>query len=361
MSSRRGSSKFGSASFYIPLDVKMPTASHPHKINTKRELSHDIEKQDMDAKPSLRIAYIFLFIMCALFLVATGGTLAGAGGQRTSIERFHMDQNELLSKVLGGDVSATSASTNDNEYNEPKQTQNVAAKIINHWVKNLKDDNRPTVLIGQEVVKDESILANTKRPEPAEEVAGVAAVSTGADTAAAAAAAKAVVAAEAAAEAADAAAAVADVEEYTITVSNEITAEEDVYPQMDLKEILSVSPIVIIKNTDPHRASVAYLEKAKQVENILNNLNITPQPRTVSLIKHPHYNEIVEYLKTYQTHKVDATESTATEGDVTVEDIPSVFVGGLPIGNYDDIIELFRSKLLTPLLRKTGKGLITMA
>ena len=136
--------------------------------------------------------------------------------------------------------------------------------------------------------------------------------------------------------------------------------------QSDLKEILSVSPLTIILNDDPQVSSKEAKAMEKQIQTIISGIRITPQPTLVNLIRHPHYKQIIEYLKTYQTHVKDSTTPESDEKkteeviEVAVEEVPALFIGGEPVANYGEIIDMYNKKELTSFLRKTGKGLISV-
>lgn len=177
-------------------------------------------------------------------------------------------------------------------------------------------------------------------------------------------------------------------------------SDETEEAQKHLKEILSVSPITLLINSNQDDIN----SKESQVLRILSkSMTITPEPMVVNLIKHPHYIEIYNYLKNYHHHEMVASTTTTStpsvkddvvyftqkmklvnvdlnadvettmydddvinnllnesEGD---EDdcIPRLFIGGKPIGNYDQIINLHSEGELFEFLKNQGEGLINVS
>lgn len=129
-------------------------------------------------------------------------------------------------------------------------------------------------------------------------------------------------------------------------------------PLTDLKEILTISPIIILSTPSQHQ---------QQLENILMNMNITPQPTVINLTKHPNYKNILSYLQQYESHShtvVTHSNPTGiikldTKEEPDVEDnIPRVFIGAVPVGNFHEIFELHEQGKLVGYLKERGKGKI---
>ncbi|ODV81162.1 uncharacterized protein CANTADRAFT_25391 [Suhomyces tanzawaensis NRRL Y-17324] len=160
--------------------------------------------------------------------------------------------------------------------------------------------------------------------------------------------------------------------------------------QHDLKEILLVSPIILISD-DPDSSD------QQQLEIIIKNLNIHPEPKIVSLDKHPHCKKILNYLKSYESHQdttipVTTTASSSeaiiksdlkftqevlsSEGSLyedlryktekklaeshALQNIPRLFIGGVPYGNFQELFKKYKDKSLAQFVREKGKGLITV-
>ncbi|KAK6465592.1 hypothetical protein DFJ63DRAFT_25260 [Scheffersomyces coipomensis] len=131
--------------------------------------------------------------------------------------------------------------------------------------------------------------------------------------------------------------------------------------QSDLKEIFAVNPIILISNNNQFQ---------HKFETILMNINIHPEPKIVNLIKHPNYKSILSYLEStfedlndddnvdYKELDEDDKESLhqLNKGD----NIPRLFIGGVPHGNYYKILDLFEKNQLQSYLRENGKGKITI-
>lgn len=143
--------------------------------------------------------------------------------------------------------------------------------------------------------------------------------------------------------------------------SNTQALESEVDPQNDLKEIFSVSPLIIFSKSEKS-------EKQKELENIfLLELNIVPEPKVVDLTKHPRHTQIIEYLTSYSTHEQNLATSHSSDVDYEqdskseVDNIPRVFLGGVPIGNCKDIVRKFDDNELLGYLREIGHGLISVS
>ncbi|KAK6457339.1 uncharacterized protein RJT20DRAFT_134622 [Scheffersomyces xylosifermentans] len=149
----------------------------------------------------------------------------------------------------------------------------------------------------------------------------------------------------------------------------ELEADDSVRSQNDLKEIFAVNPVIIL-SSDPSSP------KQKQLETILMNINIHPEPKVVNLFKHPNYESILKYLKHYESYTTIPTGTTGTiknnlvyasheddadsEEQSAVDDIPRLFVGGSPYGNYKSIFTLYKNNNLQSYLRERGRGTITI-
>lgn len=133
-------------------------------------------------------------------------------------------------------------------------------------------------------------------------------------------------------------------------------------PQMDLAEILSINPIVLLMNEEN-------MSKQEQVKQILQTLNITPELKLVNLKKHPHYQEIFEYLKTYRVHNDASNGGMVSDYQRSqyihntlndVDDIPRLFIGGMPVADYNDIVLKYDTNQLHDVLTHFGQGLIKL-
>lgn len=138
------------------------------------------------------------------------------------------------------------------------------------------------------------------------------------------------------------------------------TSSHQPSPLTDLKEILSISPIIIISTPSPQQ---------QQLENILMNLNITPQPTIVNLSKHPNYQSILSYLQQYESHSHTVETHTSPTGIIKLDlkevaededNIPRVFIGAVPVGNFHEIFELYNDSKLVNYLKERGKGKISI-
>lgn len=144
-------------------------------------------------------------------------------------------------------------------------------------------------------------------------------------------------------------------EEYD-TQEEEKLYSDDKDTQRDITEILSINSVVILTNQ-------MNLVQEQKVREIFTNLKITPEVQFVPLNKHPNYTKIMKYLKdynmrAYQYDNEDHDSQLNFHSDTL--DIPRLFIGGLPIANYKDIIQKDRDNVLTNFLRDYGQGLIKL-
>lgn len=138
---------------------------------------------------------------------------------------------------------------------------------------------------------------------------------------------------------------------------------ETVNPQGDLLEMLAVSPIVILRSgsdtVEPATEELMLLSESKLeaqvLEILLGHLHISPEPQVVDLAKHPHHHEIVHYLQSYTLHAAESDDETETP-----EDIPRVFVGGQPVANHKQVVEMYHKKDLIDFLKQHGQGIINI-
>ncbi len=107
--------------------------------------------------------------------------------------------------------------------------------------------------------------------------------------------------------------------------------------QANLKEMFAISPMVVISQTN----------QIDELQTILTKLNINPQPKFINLSKHPNYLNIKQYLK--KIYNIDEDDH-----------IPRVFLAGIPIGDSDKIIEMYKENQLISHLREKGQGLINV-
>lgn len=173
--------------------------------------------------------------------------------------------------------------------------------------------------------------------------------------------------------------------------------DEDVDAHQDLKEILSVSPVIILVSGAQEDTE----SKESQVLKILlKSITITPQPLVVNLIKHPHYFEIYNYLKDYHNHELSNLETTSSpikddvkynpklmrlvnddlSGDIEAtlydqalineilreesdedDSIPRLFIGGKPVGTYGQIINLYSEGQLLDFLKAQDEESISVS
>ncbi|CAX44025.1 conserved hypothetical protein [Candida dubliniensis CD36] len=107
--------------------------------------------------------------------------------------------------------------------------------------------------------------------------------------------------------------------------------------QANLKEMFAISPMVVLSPTN----------QIDELQTILTKLNINPQPKFINLSKHPNYLNIKQYLK--KIYNIDEDDH-----------IPKVFLGGIPIGDSNKIIEMYKENQLISHLREKGQGLINI-
>lgn len=135
-------------------------------------------------------------------------------------------------------------------------------------------------------------------------------------------------------------------------------------PQFDLAEILAINPIVLLINDE-------FVAEKDHVKQILQNLNINPEVKLVNLMKHPHYEDILDYLKNYRLHVAPTLANVGTKANepefeqqfvhqYNMGDIPRLFIGGLPVADYQDIIDKFNNNQLDHFLNEFGKGQIKL-
>ncbi|RLV89453.1 hypothetical protein JA1_005155 [Spathaspora sp. JA1] len=103
--------------------------------------------------------------------------------------------------------------------------------------------------------------------------------------------------------------------------------------EANLKEIFSINPIIILSIN----------EELTEFETVLLNLNINPKPKIINLLKHPNFNNIVEYLR-----------------NINGKNIPKLFIGGCPIGTEAEILEMNKQNQLVYYLKEKGRGLISI-
>lgn len=128
--------------------------------------------------------------------------------------------------------------------------------------------------------------------------------------------------------------------------------------QHDIKEMLLVSPVTILLSDEPED-----LEQSRFMEIIFGALSINPEPRIVNLRKHPHCNQIVEYLRRF-SRRVEGLGLSSEHSDEVKDaksDFPRLFMGGLPLGKYSEIIEMYQQEELVLFLQEHGKGLVSVA
>lgn len=123
----------------------------------------------------------------------------------------------------------------------------------------------------------------------------------------------------------------------------------DITAQKDLAEILSINNIVLLVNDE----NLTKQEKAKQM---LFSLKMTPELKTVDIKKHPHYQKINGYLKTVKNRMKETSVSDFSDSD----DIPRLFIEGMPVAGYDDIIDKFEQNELWQFLSKIGQKSIKL-
>lgn len=140
---------------------------------------------------------------------------------------------------------------------------------------------------------------------------------------------------------------------------------DDVNVAFDLKEMMLISPVTILLDDEVRSLP----EKNKFLEILFKSLNINPEPKVVNLSKHPHHTEIVDYLHKYAKHEYGTSTDEVSEDDddededeqaPPAREIPRLFVGGLPVGRFNDIIDEYKNNELIAHLRESGKGLINV-
>ncbi|EGV63413.1 hypothetical protein PSN45_004309 [Yamadazyma tenuis] len=139
-------------------------------------------------------------------------------------------------------------------------------------------------------------------------------------------------------------------------VETETVSEGSNNPQQDLVEMLSIDAVVLLLNDE----NLLKQERAKQ---ILNSLKMTPELKTINLKKHPHYAEIMHYLKKFSSHmQEDAEESDEldTQDVSDSDDIPRLFIGGQPVAGFGDIINKHNDQVLTQFFADVGRGWVKL-
>lgn len=142
---------------------------------------------------------------------------------------------------------------------------------------------------------------------------------------------------------------------------------KDINVALDLKEMMLISPVTILLDDEVTSSP----DKSKFLEILFKSLNINPEPKVVNLSKHPHHSEIVEYLHKYAKHEYGTSGDEAFKDEdnedeeedqqaASTREIPRLFVGGLPVGRFSDIIEEYSSNGLIARLKESGKGLISV-
>ncbi|CUM56604.1 uncharacterized protein AC631_04393 [Debaryomyces fabryi] len=139
-------------------------------------------------------------------------------------------------------------------------------------------------------------------------------------------------------------------------------ASDTVNVAFDLKEMMLISPVTILLDDDVSSSP----EKNKFLEILFKSLSINPEPKVVNLSKHPHQTEIVDYLHKYSKHEYGSSNEEVSDDEdedeqaTPTREIPRLFVGGLPVGRFNDIIDEFKNNELIAHLRESGKGLINV-
>lgn len=133
-----------------------------------------------------------------------------------------------------------------------------------------------------------------------------------------------------------------------------------------LKEMLLIAPITVLVGDTQD------MDKQDKVLQILfQDLHITPEPKKIDIRRHPLCDSIIEYLQKYygrgDSYKykippVSLHQSTSnTDSDNANDNIPRLFVGGLPVGSFDDILRMAKQGELVTLLKAKGEDLITIS
>lgn len=146
--------------------------------------------------------------------------------------------------------------------------------------------------------------------------------------------------------------------ETEVAENAENAAGEDVNIPLDLKEMMLISPITILLDDESDD-----VQKTKFLEILFQTLSINPEPKIVNLSKHPHYHQIMTYLQNYAHHEytpVEASSEDEDDADWRHVDIPRLFVGGIPMGRFNDIISKYNDHELITYLKENGKGLISI-
>ncbi|CCE82386.1 Piso0_002110 [Millerozyma farinosa CBS 7064] len=131
-----------------------------------------------------------------------------------------------------------------------------------------------------------------------------------------------------------------------------------------LKEMLSIAPITVLVG------DTCDTDKQDKVLRILfQDLHITPEPKKIDIRRHPLCDSIIEYLQKYygrgdsykyKTPPADSRYSSSSSSDNANDSIPRLFVGGLPVGSFDDILHMAKEGELVTLLRAKGEDLIVI-
>ncbi|ABN66117.2 predicted protein [Scheffersomyces stipitis CBS 6054] len=144
--------------------------------------------------------------------------------------------------------------------------------------------------------------------------------------------------------------------------------DSSITAQKDLQEIFAVNPVIIL-SLNPESP------KQKKLETILMNINIHPEPKVVDLFRHPDYKKIASYLKSLDIKAIPSGTSSGNikndlvystpdnedDDEYSSEDnIPRLFIGGMPTGNFKSIFRLYKSNSLQTFLREHGKGHISI-
>ncbi|CAK7901360.1 hypothetical protein CAAN1_11S02586 [[Candida] anglica] len=320
------------------------------KTSQRNQFTSDIEKQGVHSRSdkSFKILYLLVVVAC---LCIIGGTITNTlvanhrinASQKLTIEKFQQDQDELLSKILDSDVSSyakpsyvESAISGEDEDLEV----GIISKILSLW---RQTDTKSTGSTSSRYSTSSNLLDlshSVSKTTEEEELLKLEHHNSMKESTAS--------------------------HVVSSKVSNEGNAEEeeeeDIDAQSDLREMLSVSPLTILVNQNPLDSSEQSKAIVQKVTSIIKGLNITPQPVFVKLYKHPHYRQLVNYLKTYQSHAL-TNSGDELEGlllDTPMDAIPSVFISGVPVGSYNSVIEMHKERTLATFLRTNGKGRITV-
>lgn len=132
-----------------------------------------------------------------------------------------------------------------------------------------------------------------------------------------------------------------------------------------LKEMLLIAPITVLvgdtQDTD---------KQDKVLRILFQDLHITPEPKKIDIRRHPLCDSVIEYLQKYYgrgdsyKYKISPDglhhSTSSTSSDNANDSIPRLFVGGLPVGSFDDILRMAKQGDLVTLLRAKGEDLITI-